>query len=102
MSNEEDVHIDPIELALLGMKVSVGKDGQALRNGDPNAEYRLVLRSPTRSGPREQSQRAKDLKTCKGLKSCEFAECAEKAFGKLPRNLEHLKGLCSTGLKLVK
>jgi len=97
MSNKEnvsDVHIDPMELALLGMKVSVGEDGRALRNGDPNAKYRLILRSPTRSGPSEPSERARNLKACKGLKGCEFAQCAKKAFGKLPKNLE---GLCSIG-----
>jgi len=31
------------------------------------------------------------LKACKGLKGCDFAECAKDAFGKLPNNL---KGLC--------
>lgn len=96
MSDEEldkgDVHIDPVELALLGMKVSVGEYGQALRNGDPNIKYRLILRSPTRSGG-AQSSRAISLKACKGLKGCEFAGCAEKALGTLPKNL---KGLCST------
>jgi len=96
MSNKEDVHIDPMELALLGMKVSIGEDGRALRNGDPDAKYRLVLRSPIRGGPSEPSERARNLKACKGLKGCEFAQCAEKAFGKLPKNLENL---CLTRLK---
>jgi hypothetical protein len=96
--NKEDPLIDPVELALLrkgtgGVEaVSIGKDGQLLSNGDSETVYRLVLRSPTRSGAREQSSRAKGLKTCKGLKGCEFAQCAEKAFGKLPKNLE---GLCN-------
>jgi hypothetical protein len=98
MSKKEDFTIDAVELALLrkgsgGVEaVSVGEDGQALSNGDIGTKYRLVLRSPTRSGSAEQSQRAKDLKACKGLKGCEFAQCAEKAFGKLPNNL---RGLCS-------
>jgi hypothetical protein len=100
--SKKETDISAIELALLrkgtgGIEaVSVGADGQALSNGDiDNIKYRLVLRSPTRSGPKEQSSRARDLKACKGLKGCEFAGCAEKAFGKLPKNLERLKGLCS-------
>jgi hypothetical protein len=96
MSDEEaeEEYINPMELALLGMKVSVGKDGQALRNGDPNAEYKLVLRTPTNGGAR--SPKALSLKACKGLKGCEFAGCAEKALGTLPKNL---RGLCSTSIK---
>jgi len=100
MSKKEDAPIDAVELALLRKgsggteAVSVGADGYAVSNGDKeNTKYRLILRSPTRSGPKEQSQRARDLKACKGLKGCEFAECAQKAFGKLPDNL---KNLCST------
>jgi len=99
--SKKDTDITAVELALLrkgsgGVEaVSVGTDGQVLSNGDPGTKYRLVLRSPTRSGPAEQSQRARDLKACKGLKGCEFAECAKKAFGKLPKNLEHFEGLCS-------
>jgi len=101
MSDKEDPPIDALELALLrkgtgGVEaVSIGKDGQVLSNGDKDTKYRLVIRSPTRSGPKEQSERAKNLKACKGLKGCEFAKCAEEAFGKLPKNL---KGLCSTGV----
>lgn len=96
MSNKEEVSIDVVELALLRKgtggtdAISIGEDGEPLSNGDPDTKYRLVLRSPTRSGPKEQSQRAKDLKACKGLKGCEFAQCVEKAFGKLPKNLENL------------
>lgn len=93
MSNEEETRIDAIELALLGMKVSIGENGGALRNGDPNAKYRLVLRSPTRRGPPPEN--ARNLKACKGMKGCEFARCAENALGKLPKNL---KGLCLTEL----
>jgi hypothetical protein len=99
MSNKEDPPIDALELALLrkgsgGVEaVSIGKDGQALSNGDKDTKYRLIIRSPTRSGPKEQSGRARNLKACKGLKGCEFAKCAEEAFGKLPKNL---KGLCPT------
>ncbi len=97
MSDKEDPPIDAVELALLrkgtgGVEaVSLGKDGQVLSNGDKDTKYRLVIRSPTRSGPKEQSGRAKNLKACKGLKGCDFAKCAEEAFGKLPKNL---KGLC--------
>ncbi len=97
MSDKEDPPIDAVELALMrkgtgGVEaVSLGKDGQVLSNGDKDTKYRLVIRSPTRSGPKEQSGRAKNLKACKGLKGCEFAKCAEEAFGKLPKNL---KGLC--------
>ena len=100
MSDREDPPIDALELALLRKgtgrveAVSIGKDGQVLSNGDKDTKYRLVIRSPTRSGPKEQSGRAKNLKACKGLKGCEFAKCAEEAFGKLPKNL---KGLCPTG-----
>lgn len=102
--SKKEIDIDAVELALLrkgtgGVEaVSIGKDGKPLSNGDENTRYRLVLRSPTRSGPSEPSSRAKDLKACKGLKSCEFAQCAQKAFGKLPKNLENL---CSTGLKRI-
>jgi len=98
---KEDPPIDAVELALLrkgtgGVEaVSIGVDGQALPNGDSGTKYRLVLRSPTRSGAREQSSRARGLKACKGLNGCEFVACAEKAFGKLPRHLEQLKGTCS-------
>jgi len=105
MSNlDNQVSIDATELALLrkgtgGVEaVSIGKDGELLSNGDPDTRYRLVLRSPTRSGPTEPSSRARNLKACKGLKGCEFAQCAEKAFGKLSKNLENL---CSTNLKRI-
>jgi len=102
MSNKEDIPMDIIELALLrkgtgGIEaVSIGEDGKLLSNGDKDTKYRLVLRSPTRSGPSEPSERARNLKACKGLKGCEFAQCAEKAFGKLSKNLENL---CSANLK---
>lgn len=102
--SKKDTDIDAVELALLrkgsggNEAVSIGEDGRPLSNGDSDkkdVKYRLILRSPTRSGPSEQSSRAKGLKACKGLKGCEFAQCAEKAFGKLPRHLEQLKGSCS-------
>ncbi|MGA3168646.1 MAG: hypothetical protein ABSF14_21295 [Terriglobia bacterium] len=91
--------IDAVELALLrkgtgGVEaVSIDENGEALPNGNSETRYRLVLRSPTRGGEKAQSSRARSLKECKGLRGCEFAECAEKAFGNLPKNL---KGLCST------
>jgi hypothetical protein len=93
------IDIDAVELALLrkgtgGVEaVSIDENGEAVSSGDSETKYRLVLRSPTRGGEKAQSSRARDLKACKGLRGCEFAECAEKAFGTLPKNL---KGLCST------
>jgi len=109
MSNKDkEVHkeevqiIDAVELALMrkgtggAEAVSIGKDGEVLSNKDENTKYRVVLRSPTRGGDKEQSSRARGLKACKGLKGCEFAGCAEKAFGTLPKNL---KGLCSTSIR---
>lgn len=95
--SDKDIFIDPLDVALLGAKVSIDKDGELLSNTDKNVKYRLVLRSPTRSGPSEPSERARSLKACKGLKGCEFAQCAEKAFGKLPK---HLENLCSTNVRL--
>jgi hypothetical protein len=94
MSNEANEVTDdtnPIDIALLGGKVFIGKDGKILSKSE-DTEYRVVLRSPTRTGG-AQSSRSRGLKACKGLKGCEFAECAEKAFGTLPKNL---KGLCLT------
>lgn len=82
--------LNPIDVALLGAKVSIGEDGELLSNTDKKVKYRVVLRSPTRAGEKEQSSRARNLKACKGLKGCEFAQCVRHAFGRLPKNLNHL------------
>lgn len=102
MSDKVDIPIDTAQLVLArkeaGMRkssVSVGKDGNLLPNGDENVEYTVIVRPSTREGPKEPSERAIKLKSCKGLKGCKFAKCAEEAFGKLPKNLQ---GLCSTGI----
>ncbi len=97
MSDRIEIPIDTAQLALAKRRVnkvstiSVGKDGRLLPNGNENTEYRVVIRKAGRSGDREPSERARKLKACKGLKGCDFAKCAEDAFGKLPKNLE---GLC--------
>jgi hypothetical protein len=66
------------------------------RSVNNGAEYSVTVRKATNSGDRPRN--AKSLKTCKGLKGCEFAECAEKVFGvgKLPKNLERL---CFTSVR---
>jgi hypothetical protein len=95
MSDKVEIPIDTAQLVLArknaGMKrssVSVGRDGELLPNGNENTEYTVIIRS---KGSNKLSLKATGLKTCRGLKSCEFAKCAEKALGKLPR---HLQGLC--------
>lgn len=97
MSDKVEIPIDTAQLVLArknaGMKrssVSIGRDGELLPNGNDNAEYTVTVRP---KGSSELSLKAADLKTCRGLKGCEFAKCAEKVFGKLPKNLQ---GLCPT------
>lgn len=97
MSDRVEIPIDTAQLVLArksaGMRkssVSIGKDGELLPNGNENTEYTVIVRP---KGSNELSSKATTLKTCKGLKGCEFAKCAEKVFGKLPRNLQ---GLCPT------
>ncbi len=97
MSNKVEIPIDTAQLVLArknaGMRrssISVGRDGELLPNGNENTEYTVIVRS---KGYNEPSLRATSLKTCKGLKGCEFAKCAEKVFGRLPKNLQ---GLCPT------
>lgn len=97
MSDKVEIPIDTAQLVLArknaGMRrssVSVGRDGELLPNGNGNTEYTVIVRS---KGSNEPSLRAADLKTCRGLKGCEFAKCAKKVFGKLPKNLQ---GLCPT------
>lgn len=115
MSNKVEIHkveipIDTARLILArkeaGMKkssLSVGKDGTILPKSsiisddipDNKEVYTVIVRPSKRKGAKEPSRRAKNLKSCKGLKGCQFAKCAEKAFGKLPKNLQ---GLCSTSI----
>lgn len=38
--------------------------------------------------PARLSPRAKALKKCKGKRGCEFAECVEKALGKVPISVQ--------------
>jgi hypothetical protein len=97
MSDKVEIPIDTAQLVLArknaGMirsSVSIGRDGELLPNGNENTEYTVIVRS---KGSNEPSLKAASLKTCKGLKGCEFAKCAEKVFGKLPKNLQ---GLCPT------
>ena len=73
--------------------VSIGSDGRLLPNGNEDTEYRVTIRKTGKSEDRELSESAMKLKDCKGLKGCDFATCAERVFGKLPKNLE---GLCPT------
>lgn len=98
MSDRVEIPIDTAELVLArksaGMRdssVSIGGNGKLLPNGDENAEYKVSVRKIRTSRDRELPERATRLKDCKGLKKCDFAICAEKALGKLPKNLE---GLC--------
>lgn len=97
MSDKVEIPIDTAQLVLArknaGMRkssVSVGRDGELLPNGNENTEYTVIVRS---KGFNEPSLKAVGLKTCKGLKGCKFAKCAEKVFGRLPKNLQ---GLCPT------
>ena len=99
MSDRTEIPIDTAELILArknaGMRessVSIGSDGRLLPNGSEYAEYKVMIRKTGKSGDRALSERAMKLKDCKGLKGCDFALCAEKVFGKLPKNL---KGVCS-------
>lgn len=97
MSDKREIPIDTAELILARKEankissVSINEDGRLVPNGNENAQYRVAIRKVEKAGERESSGRAKKLKACKGLKGCDFAECAKDAFGKLPNNL---KGLC--------
>jgi hypothetical protein len=95
MSDKVEIPIDTAQLVLArknaGMRrsrVSIGRDGELLPNGNENVEYTVTVRS---KGSNEPSPKATGLKACKGLKGCQFAKCAEKVFGRLPKNLQ---GLC--------
>lgn len=93
MSGKVEIPIDTAKLVLArknaGMRkssVSIGMNGELLPNGNENTEYTVIIR-PKSS---RSSTKAKNLKSCKGLKGCEFARCAENVFGKLPKNLQRL------------
>lgn len=96
MSDKREIPIDTA-LLLLARKdankessVSIGEDGRLVPNGNENALYKVAIRKVEKA-ERKPSERANKLKACKGLKGCDFAECAKDALGKLPKNLE---GLC--------
>jgi|CXWL01.1.fsa_nt_gi hypothetical protein len=106
MSNRVEVPIDTAKLVLerrnIGMvnpSIEIDDDANIVPRGIRseyinNGAYTVMVRKATNSGDRPGN--AKKLSACKGLKGCEFAECAREVFGKLPKNLE---GLCSTDLK---
>lgn len=97
MSDKREIPIDTAQLLLArkeankNSSLSIGEDGRIVPNGNDNALYRVAIRKVEKAGERKPSNRASKLKACKGLKGCDFAECAKDAFGKLPKNLE---GLC--------
>lgn len=104
--NRVEIPTNPVDLVLArkrynNVNPSVEIDGsgnivpRSIDNKN-NAIYTVTVRKATNSG--DIPGNAKKLSACKGLKGCEFVECAEKVFGigKLPKNLRHLEGLCST------
>lgn len=103
---KKEISTNPIELILARKNAnmvnpSLDVDGMGNivpRSVNNGAEYSVTVRKSTNSGDRPRN--AKSLKACKGLKGCEFAECAEKVFGvgKLPRNLERL---CTSSITSV-
>lgn len=99
MSDRIEIPIDTAKLVLARKEanktstVSIGIDGSLVPNGSEDAKYKVTVRRIGKAGEKRFSGRANKLKACRGLKGCDFAECAKDAFGKLPRNLE---GLCST------
>jgi len=109
MSNRVEVPIDTAKLVLerrnIGMvnpSIEIDSDANIVPRSSSehsnNAEYTVTVRKATNDPLADRPRKAKDLKACKGLKGCEFAQCAKEVFGKLPRNLRHLEGLCSTDL----
>lgn len=104
MSDRVEIPIDAAQLVLArkdaGMRKSsvfIGDDGNILPKSSVHNKdvYTVIVRPSKREGPKEPSERALKLKSCKGLKGCQFAKCAEEAFGRLPKNLQ---GLCSTSI----
>jgi len=65
-----------------------------LRSREP--QYTVMVRKANNSG--DLPRKAEGLKACKGLKGCEFANCAEEVFGRLPARLQKLKDKCSLEL----
>ncbi len=104
MSNRVEVPIDTAKLVLerrnIGMinpSIEIDDDANIVPRGRGNgADYTVTVRKATNDPLADRPRKAKDLKACKGLKGCEFAQCAKEVFGKLPRNLKNLEGLCST------
>jgi hypothetical protein len=93
MSDRVALPQDKAELVLarkeVGMRrsnIGIGSDGNIV-TGEERAEYKIMARKAGRSGEAAMSSRAKKLSSCKGLKGCEFAECALDAMGKLPENI---------------
>lgn len=99
MSDRVEIPIDTAKLVLARKEtnktstVSIGTNGRLVPNGSDDAEYKVTVRKIEKAREKRFSGRANKLKACRGLKGCDFAECARDAFGKLPKNLE---GLCST------
>lgn len=99
MSDRVALPIDTARLVLerrnIGMansSIEIDDNANIIPRGPDNgASHTVIVRKATNSGDRPRN--AKKLSACKGLKGCEFAECAKDVFGKLPKNLE---GLCST------
>ena len=89
MDNRISLPLDTVDLILARKKAGMTKSSIEVDG------YTVMVRKSTNSGDRPKN--AKNLMSCKGLKGCEFAECAEKVFGvgKLPKNLIGLKELCS-------
>lgn len=76
------------EVGMRRSNIGIGRDGNIVTEADgERAEYKVIVRKAGRSGEPAMSSRAKKLSSCKGLKGCEFAECALEAMGKLPENL---------------
>lgn len=109
MSNRVEIPIDTSELLLarknanmVNPSVDVDSMGNIVpRRSDGNRDgYTVMIRKSTNSGDRPKN--AKSLMSCKGLKGCDFAECAKKVFGTLPKNLKRLDATCSTNLNVVK
>ncbi len=97
-----EIPIDKAELVLarknagnVNPSIEIDNSGRIIpRSSDSSSSssdlHTVMVRKAKNDGDRPKN--AKFLKDCKGLKGCEFAKCAEKVFGKLPKNLI---GLCS-------
>lgn len=86
---------------MVNPSIEIDDDANIVPRGPDSAgkpAYTVTVRKSTNDPLADRPRKAKDLKACKGLKGCEFAQCAKEVFGKLPRNLRHLEGLCSTNL----